>query len=518
MMGSFIRLPAYALGSRIDAGYYKPEYVANAQRLSDSPIDRAELNALVFDGRRTLYFGTNTLEEEQAPEDWVPFLTSDDLGDDGFFIETRARRRVPPSFLDDYPAGRLRSGELLVKVKGPNQTTAYIETVPEYPVLVSGTIWGGLVRKDVVDPHYLVAALSCPYAVMARTRLRTNLNVEFLSAEDLLSLALPKPAQVAQRYIGDKVRQAERLRERARRLDTLTFATFDVLTQNLPSPQKTWRVSGREVEAYRLNPNHFDPVVRAAIDAARAGTKLHALSELVRDGDIAGGATPLGAQYALGGIFFARVQNVKPLRLDRSDAAFITVDQDREIARSRCRAGDVVLSITGYPGIAAVVLEEDLPLNINQHSVRFAVSGEFGPGFVAAAINSRFGQLQVGRFAVGGTRDALDYTSVRSLLVPEFTSDVRQLVNRQVESASLCVRAAQRLVLTAKMLVEQLIAGRITEADLVAAQKALEAGDRTADRAILQALRQGNAPDAAPLIPDLDGLYALIDESDGGND
>jgi type I restriction enzyme, S subunit len=517
-MGSFIRLPAKDLSGRIDAGYYRPDYVANAKRLLDSSLERAELSSLVSHGRRTLYFGTSTLEEEQAPQDWVPFLTSDDLGEEGFFIQTRARRRVPPSFLDDYPAGRLRSGELLVKVKGPNQTTAYIETVPEYPVLVSGTIWGGLVRKDVVDPHYLVAALSCPYAVTARTRLRTNLNVEFLGADDLLSLALPKPTHLAQHYIGDKVRQAERLREHARRLDTLTFATFDVLTQVLPRPQKAWRVASNEVEAYRLNPNHFDPVVRAAIQAAGASTRLHPLSGLVQEGDIAGGATPLGAQYASDGIFFARVQNVKPLRLDRGDAAFITAEQDREIIRSRCRAGDVVLSITGYPGTASVVLEEDLPLNINQHSVRFAVSPEFGPGFVAAAINSRFGQLQVGRFAVGGTRDALDYTSVRSLLIPEFSSEIRERVNAQVDAASLCVRAGERLVVAAKLLVEQLIEGRITEADLIAAQKALEAGDRGADRGILQTLRQNGASDGKPLIPDLDGLYALLDEPDAEQD
>jgi hypothetical protein len=199
-MGSFIRLPPRALDGRIDATYYQPEYVANAQRLASSAVGRSELSNLVSNGRRTLYFGTTTLEGDEAPSDWVPFLTSDDLGDEGFFIETRARRRVAPAFLDDYPAGRLRSGELLVKVKGPNQTTAYIDAAPEYPVLVSGTIWGGLVRKDVVDPYYLVAALSCPYAAMARTRLRTNLNVEFLSAEDLLSLSLPTPDKQAQRY------------------------------------------------------------------------------------------------------------------------------------------------------------------------------------------------------------------------------------------------------------------------------------------------------------------------------
>jgi type I restriction enzyme S subunit len=64
-------------------------------------------------------------------------------------------------------------------------------------------------------------------------------------------------------------------------------------------------------------------------------------------------------------------------------------------------------------------------------------------------------------------------------------------------------------------LVEHLIEGRITEADLVAAQTALDAGDRSADREILKALRHSDAPGAQPLFADVDGLYALLDDSEG---
>jgi type I restriction enzyme S subunit len=76
------------------------------------------------------------------------------------------------------------------------------------------------------------------------------------------------------------------------------------------------------------------------------------------------------------------------------------------------------------------------------------------------------------------------------------------------------------LTATAKALVERLIEGHLTEADLVAAQKALEAGDRSADRALLQALRRGDVPDAPALFPDLDALYAMLDDGNnrGGGD
>ncbi|ALJ34263.1 hypothetical protein AEJ54_15635 [Azospirillum sp. Sp 7] len=86
-----------------------------------------------------------------------------------------------------------------------------------------------------------------------------------------------------------------------------------------------------------------------------------------------------------------------------------------------------------------------------------------------------------------------------------------------LKAEDACLRAVERLVSSAKLLVEYLIDGRLSEADLIAAQKGLEAGKRDADRAVLQSLRQGDGADAPPLIPDLDGLYALLDEPDEGS-
>jgi type I restriction enzyme S subunit len=71
------------------------------------------------------------------------------------------------------------------------------------------------------------------------------------------------------------------------------------------------------------------------------------------------------------------------------------------------------------------------------------------------------------------------------------------------------------MVVLAKFLVEHLIEGSISEADLVTAQTSLDAGDRNADREILKSLRQSDAPGAKPLITDVDGLYALLDDSEG---
>ena len=504
-MGLVIRVPAQALGDRIDASYHKPEFVANARRLSNSLIESTKLNELVTQGRRTLYFGTSTLEEELAPSGWVPFLTSDDLGDDGFFVETRARRRVPPSFLTDYPAGRLRSGELLVKVKGPNQTAAYVETLPDYPVLVSGTIWGALVRRDVVDPHFLVAALSCPYAMMARTRLRTNLNVEFVGAEDLLSVSLPKPASDAQHYIGDKVRQAERLRTRAQRLEAEFRETVAVAMP--PSSRVKAKISrvGKLELGRNLNPGAHTPdrrAVRAAVRAA-GGRALEELADV---------ETPTSEVYADCAAYVG---------LDAIDSGNCSLQPST--ARAEAVVGTARLLKEG-PAISRL-----RPYLNKVTYIPSALAGGIGSTelllirpktgidgwFLYGVLKLDSSVRQLNPVANGSTHPRIDRDDVLDLLVP-WREDANEL-GRKLRMAQGCYFASAALTTAAKLLVEHLIDGSLTEADLIAAQKGLEAGNRDAERAILQSLRQGDAADARPLIPDLDDLYALLEEPDEGS-
>jgi type I restriction enzyme S subunit len=514
MMGSFIRLPAKELSRRIDAGYYRPEYVANAKRLLDSSLERAELSSLVSDGRRTLYFGTSTLEEEEAPEGWVPFLTSDDIGEDGFFVETRARRRVPPSFLDQYPAGRLRSGELLVKVKGPNQTTAYIETIPQFPLLVSGTIWGGLVRKDIVDPHYLVAALSCPYAVMARTRLRTNLNVEFLGAEDLLSLALPKPTHPVQRYIGDKVRQAERLRERARKLERESSSFFELAEWTQPrAGHRRSYVAGRQaISSERLDAPFYDPGhdALAAVLQGQQAVHLSQIATLVEDR-----WNRLGQQFdyfeigdldiASGVIAASRL----PVGSAPSRAQILVEPWDVLVSTVRPNRKNVGL---------VPASDEPLPLvaSTGFSTLRFGTPER--AVFYHSFLRSDAATQQLMRWNSGATYPAIESDVPLRLLAPDFGDDVIREKGSRWLQKFLALDASRRLTTASMLLIEQLIEGGITEADLIAAQNALEIGDRSGDRAVLRTLRQNGAADGRPLIPDLDGLYALLDEPDAEQD
>lgn len=148
----------------------------------------------------------------------------------------------------------------------------------------------------------------------------------------------------------------------------------------------------------RLDAQFFDPRYFATMDtldkvAAVQEWKIERLGDLLlKNGNaLAGGATPRGASYPDEGPKFIRVQNVRPYRLEWNpdDPCIDTRTHEKLLKRSQLQKDDVVLTITGTYGIAAVVPPDFGPANINQHSVRIRVNQkEILPDYLCVFLNS----------------------------------------------------------------------------------------------------------------------------------
>ena len=492
------------LNVRIDATYYRPTFVRNHLRLRDSGLDLVSLSDVVTSGRRAVYFSTETLERESAPEAWVPFLTADDLGTAGFFVDIDARRAVSPSFADRYPNGQLRANELLVKVKGPNQITAYCEEAPSSIVLVSGTIWGALVRGELIDPSYLVAAMSSSYAVTARTRLRTNLNVEFLSPTDLLSLQLPTlRSKKAQRFVGDKVRQAVCLRDLARLRESQfrkhVGKKYFNLNDAIPNDSKHGRAKPSQLNG-RLNPGAFTP------------DRLHVRSYLKQNGGRRVGAfatieTPVTSNFQ---------STDQYLGLDSIGSALGTITpstigaEDVTGSVRILSEGPVISKLRPYLNKVAYIpphlsrafgSTELLCVRANDPLLNWYLCG-------VLQLSSTVRQLNP--VSTGSTHPRVTRYDILDCYVPWIEDAIN--VGLLLADAQKAYFLSDMLVAAAKSLVEALIDREITEDDLSDVQLQLEQGDQTNDRLILGRLYEGglDAADTRPLFPDLDCYYETL--------
>lgn len=501
------RVQAEFIGTnRIDPDYYRPEHLADEKRLRHFGSDELNTVGHFFAGP----FGSK-LPSDLYLSTGIPLFRVGNVGSMEVLLNGMAH--LAPKVHEELIDSEVIPGDLLIVKASVGEKICRVPHWMPRANITQHII--GIRPNGSVDMDYVAAFLFCQYGRRQLVRRSLGSIIQYLGITDSRSVLLPKICSKAQEYIGEKQRCAERLRGASERLEIKIEGKFEFLTHKSPEPKKAWWANHNSIDPYRINAPHYDAAVLSMLENARSGTGLASLRSLIGPRGLGGGATPLGADYPPDGVFFVRVQNVKPYRLDLSDAAYIDSATDEELKRSRCAEGDVILSITGYPGTASIVLAEDLPVNINQHSVRFDIVGDLSPEFVTAALNSPFLKRQVDRLAIGGTREALDFTSVGNLQIPVLRESDRDEITAWVTTSNKCVREATRLTTASKFFVEALIDGKVTEAELVAAQQALDRGEHSADRALLSRMtRKGlDVPGEPPLFPDLDTLYALLDET-----
>ncbi len=146
-----------------------------------------------------------------------------------------------------------------------------------------------------------------------------------------------------------------------------------------------------------------------------------------------GGATPRkGDQdlYTDSGIKFLRILNIKTNEIDLTDVKYIKLDvHEGHLKRSQLSPGDVLMTITGRVGTAAVVSENILPANTNQHIVRLTMlNDDCLPEYLAAYLNTTLGLTISNRSVTGGTRIALDYGAIQSIPIPLPPKEIQEQV------------------------------------------------------------------------------------------
>lgn len=193
----------------------------------------------------------------------------------------------------------------------------------------------------------------------------------------------------------------------------------------------------KRLDAQFFNPRYFSTMNTLENMARQRSWNVVPLGTLLKAGKdaLTGGATPLGAAYPDEGAKFIRVQNVHPNQLvwnSEDDPCIDTYTHNVLLKRSQLQAEDVVFTITGSYGIAAVVPDAFGEANINQHSVRIRVNKDMVVSkYLSVFLNSELCRPQIDRAATGSSRLALDYTSVKQLriLLPLDKDEQANIVN-----------------------------------------------------------------------------------------
>ena len=486
----------------IAAPAYSPELIEYVKKVANAPY----LSQFLSQKPKLGITGTIAKDYVSADtKDAVPYVSTKQVKglhaymDDAKYISKEADI--------EWAKCRVEDGDIIINKSGNVGAAAVLCCAPyKYVNSVSDIINIKLDKTASIDRDFLVVFLNSPYGQKQLQRLSGGAIFSHVSLHAIPDIRVYHPDIKAQKYIADKVRQAEQLRTWAKRLEN---QFHQKLTENYPEAFEDKRTGKKHSKApvddisYTLNPGAFDEErLRIRLYLKKLGAvKLSEIATI--EGPTCSSYSPQTKYIGLDSIS-SNSCALSPSTIRESDVT----------GTSRLLSeGPVVAKLRPYLNKVSYIPKSFAGAVGSTELLCVKATGATSNWYLYGVLKSDITLQQLKPVASGSTHPRIDQYDLYDLVLPIHQD--HQIIGSWIENAQLAYFAAAQQVNAAKTLVEALIEGQLTERQLIEAQQALEDGDNRLDQAILSKLSaEGYAIEGAtPLFSDVDELYSLLEEA-----
>jgi restriction endonuclease S subunit len=131
------------------------------------------------------------------------------------------------------------------------------------------------------------------------------------------------------------------------------------------------------------------------------------------------------------------------LRFD-SEKRILFEHHEKELARTAVKNGDVLLTIKGRIGNAAISENVPEPVNINQDVALLRFNDVLPLWYIVAYINSRFGKLQSEKMSTGAINPFLGLSNVLKFEIPQFDREIMDAIAKETKKHINLARSARQ--------------------------------------------------------------------------
>jgi type I restriction enzyme S subunit len=495
-----VKIKSDVLEHRLDSSFYNPIGLAATKKLNS--IQVSKISEMV-DQRRKI---TNGVRGPEWAASKFKLIRLQDC--ENWIVNSDGAASISKNQFEENRRCKLMVNDIVVAIGGYIGNAAVVVDQCDAVIGQHSAVLPEPERAGV-DSRFLVAFLNSKSAEAIFSRYVSGTVQAGVNLEDLRDLPAPRPDNFVQKYIGDKVRQAERLRARAKELRSSVDMVLGQL--NLPTsevPQTVNRVSIERLEA-RLDPRPYRTHYINLVDRIKA-IKHSCVSDVA---ELASGCPVSSSDFVEGGeVPLVRIRNIGFDEFIDLDTG-VTKELHKDEAKYQAKENMIVLGMDGIFR-AQFFLSDELPMLVNQR-VAMLTANNIRAELLTHWLNRPEGQMQLNQWAVKTTVEHTSLSDIGRVRVPRLDTEIEDSLADKLLSARRAYRYSRFLTICAKQLVEALIEGQLIEAELIAAEQALQAGNDLLDRRILGRLKiSGIDGQGAALFEDLDELYRLLRQAE----
>ncbi|MFG6463068.1 hypothetical protein ACG04Q_15960 [Roseateles sp. DXS20W] len=443
---------------RMDSEAFAKAALELSARLAKLPrVDAVSQVAAVSDGNHL-----SIANEFGEAEGGVRYLRGQDING-AMMLDDRNPVFIPESEYDKLARSHIFRDDVLITIVGANTgQTALVDAAPEK--LTANCKLGILrAKRGVIAPAYLHAFLAGRYGQSQVLSAKRGGGQMGLILPDLKALAIARfsekfEARVA--YVSILAHQTNRERQaHFGGVEAVLLTALGLGAWRAPESLSYVRQSSEAFSAARLDAEHFQEKFYSARQALLdAGAKRFVpLPELLIA--LTNGHTPLRHDLNVGDVPFLCAEHVTDFNMSyESDKRILLEHHHGELARTALRDGDVLFTIKGRVGNAAIAERVPGPVNINQDVGLLRFTDELPLWYIVAYLNCQFGKLQSEKMATGAINPFLGLFSIRQFEVPEFDrgvmEDIARRTQRFVSKTREASQRATQLLDAAKRAVE----------------------------------------------------------------
>ena len=497
----YSRVNSNLLEDRLDAEFYSLEQIKNHKTLQDYGV--IPLSAYC-NGINVGY--TGELTSVYRDQGTTLYRVSDI---NGIFLSNDDVNYVPDDFAANNSQIWIRDNDIVFAAVGNTIGKVALKTVSMPDGVCSRALMIARPLTDKIDSSFLIAYLATKYAQKSLLRGISGSAQPVLNTPLIANLPVITAESLSQKYIGDKVRQAEQLGAWAKRLEQVSSFMFANALAELGYKQKKSTKIVRTKLEDRLDPAFYDEKF-SFFDESWFKINSEPLKQFIESGSY--GVLPSSNSYGKGNVRFIRATDLKNANIDPT--CFTYVPEEEVADKAKVSKGDILMEIKGAISTCELAESHLAGTYINGSIFRFTPKG-INNAYLAYFLSSTIKELYCERVSVNNIISYLDLASPHELPVIRLKNDIEEFLAKNLININLAKKIAFALTRSAKTLVESLIEGQLTEQQLIQAQQALEDGDNSLDQAIISKLSaEGYAIEGAtPLFSDVDELYSLLEDA-----